>query len=175
MKKIFVLSIAIFSIAVVFTSCKKNSDNKPVTTASSMKLALNGTALSYNSCRIQNFKINGSLQSQITGQNDANVSTGNYYFNIVIYSDMNSLKVGDTFQVATSAYEPNTMGLYYSPDSADLFETQSAATQGIVTITGVGSGFIQGTFSGKLFTTTDFAGTDVKYLVTDGTFNAKMK
>jgi hypothetical protein len=175
MKKILVLSIAIFSIAVVFNSCKKNSDNNPVTTTSSMKLTLNGTALNYNTCRVQNFTINGSVQTQITGQNAADVSSGSYYFNIVIYSDMNSLKTGDAFQVETSAYEANSMGLSYSPDPSDIFETQAENPQGTVTFTGVGSGFIQGTFSGKLFATTDLAGTNVKYTVTGGSFTAKMQ
>jgi hypothetical protein len=175
MKKILILSIAVFSIAVAFNSCKKNPDNKPVTTASSMKLTLNGTSLSYNTCRVQNFNINGSVQTQITGQNATDTTTGNYYFNIVIYSDMNSLKTGDVFQMATSGNQANTTTLFYSPDPSDIFFTQTENPQGTVTITGVSSGFIQGTFSGKLFAATDITGTNIKYVVTDGTFNAKMQ
>ncbi len=175
MKKIFILPVAIFSIAILFNSCKKSSDNKPVTTASSMKLTLNGTALSYNTCLASDATVGSSKQTLVTGLNLTNNTPGNDSFELDIMHDIATLKAGEVFPASTSFGQSDSMALIYFPNSTDTFETQPANAQGTVTITSVDSGVISGTFSGKLFADNDLSGTTLKYTVTSGTFTARTK
>ena len=170
-----IIVLALLSASIV-SSCKKETKTPVVELETQgMKFTVNDTALSYNSCRVQNFNIDSKIQTQITGQNTTDIYKGYYYFTITIYRDMNSLKAGDAFQVETSSEEANAMFLAYSPDPSAVYFTQALNPQGKVTITSLGSGFIQGTFSGQLFDAADLAGAHLKYTITEGTFTAKMQ
>ena len=168
-KKAMFVAASVLIILSIVSSCKKNSKSPTVTESQEMKFALNGTVISYNTCQARVDTINGVVQMQIIGQNS--VSDGSGKFAVVIYSDI--LFSGEVIPVAVVPNEPKTMYLGYFPDPNDDYFTIEQNPVGVVNITNIGSGFIQGTFSGNLYSSTDPA--DLKYTLTGGSFTAKMQ
>jgi hypothetical protein len=172
MKKITKPFIAIALIAAVFTSCSKSKDVTP-TTSTFMKLTINGTATSFNSCLEADAEINGVMsQVLITGNNFTNGKPAANSFEVDINHDPATLKAGQTFAVSGNT-QPNSIALFYFLNDSDYFVTQGKSTQGTITLTKVTSTVIEGTFSGKLFDPSDFSSTKVLYTATSGSFSAK--
>lgn len=161
--------------AAMMSGCKKDSKTPSTTATGSMKLTLNGTALSYNNCTASDATVGSDKQTIITGLNITNNTPGNDNIELDIMHDITTLKAGEVFPASTSFDQSDSMALFYFPNATDSFVTQPANPQGSVTITSVSSGIISGTFSAKLFAGDDASGTTVKYTVTDGTFTARTK
>jgi hypothetical protein len=168
MKKIFSLFSALLFIAVVLNSCSKSHDS--ISTSSSMKFTANGTAISFPTCLEVTATLNGNEHLLITGENTTATSS----FEVEIIHALATLQAGQTYQVSSTVNASNSINLYYFTTTGDSFQTQAGNPQGTVTITGVTSNAISGTFSGKLFAASDFSGTTVLYTVTNGSFNASI-
>ena len=157
--------------AVTLGSCKKSSDPNASSTPS-MKLTLNGKAVSYNTC-IASDATGGSLkQTLILGTNVTKGTPDGVTFEVEIIKEMASIKTGDVFPASTKFAQANSSALLYYAADGNFYATQPGNPQGTVTITAVTSDIIKGTFSGKLFTDDDYDGSDVKYTVIGGTFVA---
>jgi hypothetical protein len=174
MKNLSHLFIAVLATALAFSSCKKSTTPAPAgTTSSSMKLTSNGTAISFNECEQGTVTANGVVQTVIIADNITNGKLGDASFEVDIEHDPATLKAGQTYQVASSFGQADGATLFYYPNTTDNFATQPANPQGSVTITGVTSTTITGTFSGKLFASDDLTGTTVIYTITNGSFTAQ--
>lgn len=169
MKKLFTLFIAILFIAILFNSCKKSSDNKPATTAISMKFTSNDTVISFNSCTASTGNINGTDAILIIGDNITNPVNS---FEIVIVHSIATLKAGQSYPAGTAIGQAESSRLFFDPIPPGDFITQPGNPEGIVTIAGVTSTTITGTFSGKLYDENDIRGTTLKYNITNGSFTA---
>lgn len=175
MKTLSHLCIALAAIALTFSSCKKSAAPTPNgSTSSSMKLTANGTDLSFNDCEEILAEVNGSIQTTITGYMVTNGKPGDVNFEVDIDHDPTTLKVGQTYQAASSYAQPDAVNFFYWTNATDSFTNQPANPQGSVTITALTSTTISGTFSGKLFAANDFTGTTVVYTITNGSFTAKI-
>ncbi|MDB5024258.1 MAG: hypothetical protein JWP78_2013 [Mucilaginibacter sp.] len=174
MKNLSHLFIAVLATALAFSSCKKSTTPAPAGATSSMKLTSNGTAISFNECVQGTVTANGVVQTVIIADNITNGKVGDAGFEVDIMHDPATLKAGQTYAAASSFGQADGATFFYYPNATDNFATQPANPQGLVTITGVTSTTITGTFSGKLFASDDFAGTTVIYTVTNGSFTAKL-
>jgi hypothetical protein len=153
-----------------FSACKKSSDNKPTTSDTySMKLTLNGKAVTYTTCAAADITANGIAQFNIIGTNK-----GNEGLAIGVIADLSKVKAGQVFKAATAYVQPNSMTMFYTDAANNDYSTQLTDPTGSITITSVSSTTIKGTFSGKLYDFDDTAATDLKYTITDGTFVAQM-
>jgi len=173
MKRNFTKLIILCLIAgTSFTACKKSSNSKPADNSSnteSMKFTLNGKAVSYDNCIISDESITGQKQFGLLGAGEKDDN----FLSIVVYADIKNLKAGDTFNAASSIYQPNGMVINYSADANDSFYTVTGVPQGSVTFTEVTSTVIKGTFTtAKLYDFFDDKGTDLKYTVSNGSFTA---
>jgi hypothetical protein len=186
MKKvnIFLISIILLSAAMI-SGCQKgvlDDDTKPGSSGSptptsvggSMKFTSSGTAITYNNCLATDASANGVNQTLIMGLNLTNNVAGADNFEVDIIQSLSALKAGQVYPASTSFTQPNSMALFYYPNATDEYVTQPANAQGSVTITGVTSTTISGTFSGTLFASDDLNGTTVKATITEGTFTAKI-
>ena len=174
-KNITKLIILCLITAFSSSACKKNSDNKPTDNSSSdntefMKVTINGKAVNYDNCIISDESVGGVTQFGMLGAGEKD----NNNLGITVYADIKNLKAGDTFNAASSIYQPNGMVINYNLDENDSYYTIPAVPQGSVTFTVVTSTIIKGTFTtAKLYDFFDNDGTDLKYTVTNGSFVAK--
>jgi len=168
MKKNFTKLIVLCLIAgFSFSACKKSSDNKPASDTYSMKLTLNGKAVTYTTCAAADITVNSLVQFNIIGTNKGNES-----LEIDVLADLKKVKAGQVFNAATAFVQPNSMALFYTDAANNDYGSQNADPTGSITITSVTSTTIKGTFSGNLY---DFPNaTTLKYTVTGGTFVAQM-
>ena len=168
--------IAILSTLILFSSCKKNSaGTPPVNPAKPIQFTINGSAVSYANCFYTVPYTNGNFEVIIAATNTVDTQTATSFilnFQIRLVIDASGVKAGQTFPIATSGGQIGTAMLYYTPDGVNDFATQYANAQGTVTITGVTSNMISGTFSGKLFAASDTGGITVVYTITNGIFQA---
>jgi hypothetical protein len=174
MKKNSAIFIAVLSILFILNSCKKNGDNdpdKPV--ASSMTFTSNSIALSFNTCVALTAVVDRANQLVISGYNTAGGIISNNSLDIDIMQDIGAITVGQTFPVSTIFGQAGSSAMVFLPNGKDQFCTQPGNPQGIVTITAVKTNTISGTFSAKLFKTSDFDGDTVRYTIANGTFVAK--
>ncbi|MCR8561543.1 hypothetical protein KXD93_28065 [Mucilaginibacter sp. BJC16-A38] len=171
MKQTTKFLIAVMAAAITLGSCKKSSDPNASSTQS-MKLTLNGKAVSYSACLISTAEAGSSKQTIITGTTLANGVPTGATFEVELFKDIALIKAGDVFPASTVFAQANSSALLYFPNDNDFFATQPGNPQGTVTITAVTSDIIKGTFSGKLFTQDDYEGKTVKYTATGGTFVA---
>jgi hypothetical protein len=172
MKKTQTLLLAVLGIALVFNSCKKSS-HSPVSSPS-MKLTYNGTALSFNSCLALSATVGSTDEVLITGDNVTGSNHSDNSFEVDIVHSITALKAGQTFPAATAFTQAESSTLFFFTNATDTFVSQPKNPYGTVTITGVTSTTITGTFSGTLYAVSDFSGLDLKYTITDGTFTAKI-
>ena len=173
MKKISKLLIAVLVIAFAFSSCSKKSGNTPVVTAMSMTFTNNGAAKTYNTCVALSLTVGATQETDIAGYNLTGTNHSDDNFEINIIHNSATLAAGQTYPVASSLDQVNAATLFFSPNATDNFNTQVGNPSGTVTITGVTSTTITGTFSGKLYGENDFTGTTLIYTITGGTFVAK--
>ena len=174
MKTLSYTCIALAAIALTFSSCKKSSNPTPNNTvSSSMKFTSNGSVVSFNNCGEVSASVNGITQTLFTGINVTNGTPGDVNFEINIQHDPATFQAGQTYQVTSLPGHADAATFYYSTNSTDEFTSQPTNTQGSVSITGVTSTTISGTFSGKLFAYDDYAGATVVYTITNGSFTAK--
>ncbi|SHN34748.1 hypothetical protein [Mucilaginibacter sp. OK098] len=171
MKNTTKLLLGALLVAIIFNSCKKSDSNSP--TGTSMKFTSNGAAVSFNSCVAISATVGNTSEVLITGINITNAKPGASSFEVELTHDINTLKAGQTYPVASSFSQLDASTLYYFTNASDVFNTQTGNAQGTVSITEVTSTSIKGTFSGKLFAENDFTGTTVLYTITNGSFTAK--
>ena len=164
-KLIILCLIAGFS----FSACKKSSDNKPASDTYSMKLTLNGKAVTYTTCAAADITANGIAQFNIIGTNK-----GNEGLAIGVIADLSKVKAGQVFKAATEYVQPNSMTMFYTDAANNAYGTQLTDPTGSITITSVSSTTIKGTFSGKLYGTDNNGNTTLKYTITGGSFVAQM-
>ncbi len=172
MKNLSKLLFAALLVAIAFGSCKKSSSNKTSSSTPVMKFTSNGSVVSFNTCIAVAALVGNSQQTLITANNVTNGNVGTSTFQVQIDHDIASLKAGQTYAAATTFGQQDGSALLYFPNNSDFFATQPGNPQGSVTVTDITSGDVTGPFSGKLFTQDDYAGADVKYTITDGTFVA---
>lgn len=166
--KLFILSLLIGSL---FTACKKDSSTpKPTSSSYSMKLTLNGSPVSYNTCIAADITANGLKQFNILGSN----TSGNDSFAIGVIDDITTLKAGQTFTGATSYTETNGLNITYFAADDTIYDTELSDQTSTLTITEVTSTEIKGTFSCKLYAFADPNDTSLKYTITNGTFTAEI-
>jgi len=164
--------IPILALLLVFASCKK--DKSGTNSNAPVQFKSNGSAVGYASCIFYEDFDGKNFEALILATNttNTNLSNGSYNFQIRVTIDSSGLKIGKTYPIATAAGQIGTSMLYYSPDGINTYSTQYANAQGSVTITGITSKLLSGTFSGKLFSTNDTTGQTVIYTFTGGAFNA---
>jgi hypothetical protein len=174
MKKYLNLTIAALVAVLLLGSCKKSKGPDPTdTTASSMKLSANGTAISYNYCLATTVTVNDLVETDILGNNLTNGKPGDDSFQLTIMHDIATIKAGQTYQAGAVFAKADDAYLTYSSNQTGTFDSQVNSPQGSITITAVTSTTISGTFSGKLYNAGDFDATQLMYTITNGTFTAK--
>jgi len=175
MKKFTKLFIVSLSAITAFTACNKTTvtTSTSITGPSSMKLAYNNTNLAFNTCIALQSNVNGSEQLIISGYNVTKSQVSDNSFEIDLYADIDSIKVGQVFPASTIFEQPHSMSLFFFPDTTNAFVTQVAQPIGSVAITAVTSSEIRGTFSGGLFNSDDFEAGTLIYTITNGSFTAK--
>jgi hypothetical protein len=175
MKKFTKLFIVSLSAITAFTACNKTTvtTSTSITGPSSMKLAYNNTNLAFNTCIALQSNVNGSEQLIISGYNVTKSQVSDNSFEIDLYADIDSIKVGQVFPASTIFEQPHSMSLFFFPDTTNAFVTQVAQPIGSVAITAVTSSEIRGTFSGGLFNSDDFEASTLIYTITNGSFTAK--
>jgi len=175
MKKFTKLFIVSLSAITAFTACNKTTvtTSTSITGPSSMKLAYNNTNLAFNTCIALQSNVNASEQLIISGYNVTKSQVSDNSFEIDLYADIDSIKVGQVFPASTIFEQPHSMSLFFFPDTTNAFVTQVAQPIGSVAITAVTSSEIRGTFSGGLFNSDDFEAGTLIYTITNGSFTAK--
>jgi hypothetical protein len=173
--KNFTKLIIYLSAILVFNACNKTTvtTSTSATSSSSMKLAYNNTNLAFNTCIAAQSDVNGSEQLIISGYNVTKSQVSDNSFEIDLYADIDSIKVGQVFPTSTIFEQPHSMTLFFFPDTTNAYVTQVARPIGSVTITAVTSSEIRGTFSGGLFSSDDFEASALIYTITNGSFTAK--
>lgn len=170
MKKNFTKLVILCLIAgTSFSACKKSSNNNPSGDTYSMKLTLNGKAVTYTTCAAADISVNSLVQFNIIGTNKSNESLA-----IDVLADLTKVKAGQTFNAATAYAQPNSMSLFYTDAANNDYGSQIADPTGSITITSVTSTTIKGTFTGKLYNFDDTGASNLKYTITGGTFVAEM-
>jgi len=175
MKNLTKLFIVGLSAITVFTACNKTTvtTSTSTTASSSMKLAYNNTSLAFNTCIAIQSSVNGSNQLIISGYDVTKGQISDNSFEVDLFADIDSIKVGQVFPASTIFEQPHSMSLFFFPDTTNAYVTQVAQPIGSVTITAVTSSQIKGTFSGGLFNSDDFDATALIYTITNGSFTAK--
>jgi hypothetical protein len=173
--KNFTKLIVYLSAIFVFNACNKTTVTTSISSNSSpsMKLAYNNTNLTFNICIAAQSDVNGSEQLIISGYNETKSQISDNSFEIDLYADIDSIKVGQVFPASTIFEQPHSMTLFFFPDSTNAYVTQVTQPIGSVTITAVTSTEIKGTFSGGLFNSDDLSASALIYTVTNGSFIAK--
>lgn len=170
MKKNFTKLVILCLIAgTSFSACKKSSNNNPSGDTYSMKLTLNGKAVTYTTCLVADITANGIAQFNITGSNK-----GNEGLAIDVIANLKTVKAGQVFNAATAYVQPNSMTIFYTDAANNDYGTQLTDPTGSITITSVTSTTVKGTFTGKLYDFDDTNATNLKYTITGGTFVAEM-
>jgi hypothetical protein len=178
MKNFTKISIFSLLVAVLFSACNKTT----VTTRStgntgnySMAFAYNNTSVSFNTCFATQSTVNNSSQFLILGYNTTGNKVSNNSFEVDLYANIDSIKVGQVFPASTTFLQHGTMALYFSPDTVNTYVTQTAKPVGSVTITAITATEIKGTFSGDLFGEFDSNGSNLLYTISSGSFTAKLE
>jgi hypothetical protein len=167
--------IIYLSAILVFNACNKTTvtTSSSAISSSSMKLAYNNTNLAFNTCIAAQSDVNGSEQLIISGYDVTKSQISDNSFEIDLYADIDSIKVGQVFPASTIFEQPHSMTLFFLPDSTNAYVTQVAQPIGSVIITAVTSNEIKGIFSGGLFNSDDLSASALIYTVTNGSFAAK--
>ncbi|MHB8207227.1 hypothetical protein [Mucilaginibacter sp.] len=159
---------------ILLNACNKTTVTKTTNSgAYSMALTVNNSSLSFNTCVSAEVSAGSSSQVAILGYNTTNNKMSNNNFEVEIFEDIDSIKVGQVFKASTIFAESHSMQLYYSPDSTNTYITQTGNPIGSVTITEITAAVIKGTFSGGLFDYADIDGNTLLYTATNGSFTAK--
>ncbi len=168
--------IALAAIALIFSSCKKSSNNPTPnpTVVSSMKLTANGTDINFNDCEEIEVDVNGQAQTAFTGYQVANGKHSDVSFGLNVVHAPATLKAGQIYPMSSSIGQTNVASMFYSANSTDNYLTDLSDPQGNVTITAVTPTTISGTFSGKVYVFNNPTATTLAYTVTNGTFIAKI-
>jgi len=135
-----------------------------------MEFWANGNHIVFNDCEETATDVNNLSITEFTGTFLINGNPGPASFEVDVTHALSALKVGQTYPITTYFGLADRSTLIYYPNSTDIFTTQSANAEGIVTITDVTDTTISGTFSGKLFE----PGNALVYTVTNGSFKAKI-
>lgn len=169
--RVKVLMISLLAL-FAFNSCKKstvqpNNNNIPNLTTVSVKFTINGSVHTLTNVTQTSLTPPGLS----TTETDIRAtSTSGETFSIAI-THASALKVGDSFVVSGSVAIGVGAYFSYNPDGGEnAYVTQPAQPFGTVTITEVGSNYLKGDFSTKLYNFGDIHATNVVYTITDGQF-----
>jgi len=173
------LLIFCFSTITILSACKKDKVTTNTTHptngngAYSMAFAENNTRVSFNTCFVTQSYVNNGAQLLISGYNVTNNKISDNSFEVDLIANIDSIKVGQVFLAASTFLQPNSMGLFFSPDTVNNYSTQPSKPVGSVTITEITATEVKGTFTGDLFSELDFNGDNLLYTISEGTFTAK--
>ena len=179
MRNLIPVFITCVLMIVLLGACNKDTVTKVSSSGTGsntyfMKLAYNDTTLNFTDCSVSTVT-QGSAPTQIliSGYSFAKNVFGSQSFELDLMADIDSLKAGQVFPAATTIAQTHSMTLYFFPDSVRTYTTQIANPIGSVTITGVSSTEIKGTFNGGLYGWNDAYAIELNYTITGGTFTAK--
>jgi hypothetical protein len=138
-----------------------------------MSFTANSTAVSFNTCVVLTSTANPTGQTIIAGYNNVNGIISANGFEVEAIQDISTIKVGQVFPASTTTGQAGTSALLYFTDATNNFLSQPGNPQGTVTITGITSTSISGTFAGLLFSPGDTGGATTIYTITNGSFTAQ--